>query len=163
VAHEWLVAETPQNVEITAGRRIGMGMINTITHRVTQLRRVDDYIAGRELSPLIERELRATARLRGEAAYTHEVGRALLRAVAELCQLAGWVTVDAEAPQRAARYLTLGVHAAHAAGDRPTAANLVPTLSYQVANLGDPHEAVLLARSAIAGTRGHASATTRAL
>jgi ATP/maltotriose-dependent transcriptional regulator MalT len=87
----------------------------------------------------------------------------LLNAVAELCQLVGWVTVDAGAPERAAHYLVLGVHAAHAAGDRSTAANLVSTLSYQVANLNDPHEAVLLARSAAAGARGHASATTRAL
>jgi tetratricopeptide (TPR) repeat protein len=39
----------------------------------------------------------------------------------------------------------------------------VSTLAYQVANLDDPHEAVLLARSAATGTRGHASATTRAL
>ncbi|MGH3989881.1 MAG: hypothetical protein ACRDTZ_21600 [Pseudonocardiaceae bacterium] len=55
------------------------------------------------------------------------------------------------------------MHAAHTAGDRPTAANLVSTLSYQVASLDDPHEAVLLARSAATGAREHASTTTRAL
>ncbi|MGH3935900.1 MAG: helix-turn-helix domain-containing protein [Pseudonocardiaceae bacterium] len=163
LAHEWLVAEAPQTVEITTGRRIGMSMVNTVTRRIAQLRRVDDFIAGRELRPLVERELRVTAGLLHEAAYTDQVGRALLSAIAELCQLAGWVLVDAGAPQRAARYLALGVRAAHAAGDRPTAANLVSTLSYQVANLGDPREATLLARSASAGGRGHASATTRAL
>ncbi|MGH3548957.1 MAG: helix-turn-helix domain-containing protein, partial [Pseudonocardiaceae bacterium] len=123
LVHEWLVTETPQTVEVTAGRRIGMGMVKTVTRRVAQLRRVDDFIAGRELQPLVEREVRATARLLREAAYTDQVGRALLSAVAELCQLAGWVTVDAGAPERAARHLALGVHAAHAAGDRPTAAN----------------------------------------
>ncbi|HEV7451345.1 MAG TPA: helix-turn-helix transcriptional regulator [Pseudonocardiaceae bacterium] len=163
LVHEWLAAEAPQTVEITAGRRIGMGMVDTVARRVAQLRRVDDFIAGRELQPLVERELRAAARLLHDAAYTDQVGRALLSAIAELCQLVGWVTVDAGAPQRAVRYLALGIHAAHAAGDRPTAANLVSTLSYQVANLDDPHEAVLLARSATAGARGHASATTRAL
>ncbi|MGH3768612.1 MAG: helix-turn-helix domain-containing protein [Pseudonocardiaceae bacterium] len=163
LVHEWLVTETPQTLEITVGRRIGMGMVDTVIRRVAQLRRVDDFIAGRELQPLVERELRATARLLREAAYTDQVGRALLSAVAELCQLAGWVTVDAGAPERAARHLALGVQAAHAAGDRPTAANLVSTLAYQVANRDDPREAVLLARSATAGARGHASATTRAL
>jgi transcriptional regulator with XRE-family HTH domain/tetratricopeptide (TPR) repeat protein len=163
LVHEWLVTETPQTVEITAGRRIGMAMVDTVARRVAQLRRVDDFIAGRELQPLIERELRATARLLREAAYSDQVGRALLSAVAELCQLAGWVTVDAGAPERAARHLALGVQAAHAAGDRPTAANLVSTLAYQVANRDDPHEAVLLARSATAGAQGHASATTYAL
>jgi tetratricopeptide (TPR) repeat protein len=163
LVHEWLVTETPQTVELTAGRRIGLSAVDTVTRRVAQLRRVDDFIAGRELQPLVERELRATARLLREAAYTDQVGRALLSAVAELCQLAGWVAVDAGAPERAARHLALGVHAAHAAGDRPTAANLVSTLAYQVANRDDPHEAVLLARSATTGAQGHASATTRAL
>jgi hypothetical protein len=163
LVHEWLAADAPQTVEITAGRRIGTGMVDTVARRVAQLRRVDDFIGGRELRPLVERELRLTAGLLREAAYTDQVGRALLSAVAELCQLAGWVTVDAGAPQRAARHLAVGVHTAHAAGDRPTAANLVSTLSYQVANLDDPQEAILLARSAAAGVRGHASATTRAL
>lgn len=163
LVHEWLVTETPQTVEITAGRRIGMAMVDTVTRRVAQLRRVDDFIAGRELQPLVERELRVTARLLREAAYTDQVGRSLLSAVAELCQLAGWVTVDAGAPERAARHLAVGMHAAHAAGDRPTAANLVSTLAYQVANRDDPHEAVLIARSAVTGARGYASATTRAL
>ncbi|MGH3812044.1 MAG: helix-turn-helix domain-containing protein [Pseudonocardiaceae bacterium] len=163
LVHEWLVTEPSQTVEITAGRRIGMGMVDAVTRRVAQLRRVDDFIAGRELQPLVERELCTTSRLLHEAAYTDQVGRGLLSAVAELCQLAGWVTVDAGAPQRAARHLALGVHAAHAAGDRPTAANLVSTLSYQVANLEDPREGVLLARSATTGARGHASATVCAL
>jgi transcriptional regulator with XRE-family HTH domain len=163
LVHEWLAADTPQTVEITGGRRIGLSMVDTVTRRIAQLRRVDDFIAGGELRPLVERELRATARLLRDASYTDQLGRALLGAVAELCQLAGWVTVDAGLPERAARHLALGVHAAHAAGDRPTAANLVSTLAYQVANLDDPREAVLLARSACAGARGHASATTRAL
>ncbi len=163
LAHQWLVAEPPQSVQVTAGRRIGAGMVDTVARRVAQLRRVDDYLAGRDLRPLVEQEMRATAALLRDAAYTDPVGRALLAAVAELCQLAGWVTADAGAPDDAARYLALGVHAAHAAGDRPTAANLVSTLSYQVANVGDPHEAVLLARSASSGARGHAGAATRAL
>ena len=163
LVHEWLVADTPQTVEITAGRRIGAGMVDTVTRRVAQLRRVDDHIGGRELRPLVERELRATAGLLRHAAYTDPVGRALLGAVAELCQLAGWVLADAAAPDAAARYHLLGVHAAHAAGDRSTAANLVSTLAYQVANIGDPREAVLLARSAQSGARPHASATMRAL
>ncbi|MGH3977697.1 MAG: helix-turn-helix domain-containing protein [Pseudonocardiaceae bacterium] len=163
LVHEWLVAEPPQTVEITAGRRVGAGMAETVARRVAQLRRVDDYIAGRDLRPLVERELAVTGALLHEAAYTDAVGRALLAAVAELCQLAGWVAADAGAPERATRYHLLGVHAAHAAGDRPTAANLVSTLAYQVANIGDPHEAVLMSRSAVSGIGGHATATTRAL
>lgn len=49
------------------------------------------------------------------------------------------------------RYHVAGVRAAHAAGDRASAANLISTLSYQTANTGDPRRAVLLARSALSG------------
>jgi transcriptional regulator with XRE-family HTH domain len=120
LVHEWLTAETPQTVEITAGRRIGRGMVDTVTRRVAQLRRVDDFIAGRELRPLVERELRLTAGLLREAAYTDQVGRALLSAIAELCQLAGWVTVDAGAPE-GSLYLIAGQHQAAQAAPLLTA------------------------------------------
>ena len=82
------------------------------------------------------RQLRADAGLSLAGLAQHQrVGRALLGAVAELCQLVGWVLADAAAPDAAARYHLLGVHAAHTAGARPTAANLVSTLAYQVANM----------------------------
>jgi hypothetical protein len=53
--------------------------------------------------------------------------------------------------------------AAHAAGNAPLGANLISTLSYQLANTGDPREAVALAHTAAAGARQAASATTLAL
>ena len=87
------------------------------------------------------RQLRADAGLSLAGLAQHQrVGRALLGAVAELCQLVGWVLADAAAPDAAApdaaaRYHLLGVHAAHTAGARPTAANLVSILAYQVANM----------------------------
>jgi transcriptional regulator with XRE-family HTH domain len=46
LAHEWLVAEPPQIVEVRAGRRIGEGLARKIEGRVAQLRRMDDFIGG---------------------------------------------------------------------------------------------------------------------
>ena len=159
---ERLAAPMPQTVEIASGRRVGTALVDTVARRVAQLRKADDYLGGRDLWPLIERELRATAGIVRDAAYPDPLGRGLLTAVAELCQLAGWVAVDAGAPARAARCHLLGVHAAHAAGDRACAANLVSTLSYQVANEGDPRESIELATAA-ASAGPHVSAATRAL
>lgn len=151
LVHQWLVADSPQRLELRAGRRVGRALVDRLTRRVDLLRRLDDVLAGRDLSMVVERELRDTAAVLGEGAYTDEIGRQLYRATAELAQLAGWVNADAGQPERAARQLVAGVHAAHAAGDRAVAANLISTLSYQVANTGDPGSAVLLARSAAAG------------
>jgi hypothetical protein len=61
------------------------------------------------------------------------------------------------------RLYLLGVRAAHAGGDAAGAADNLSSLAYQVANVGHPAEAVTLARSAYAGARHDATATTRAL
>src|SRR5690348_7837450 len=47
LAHEWLVADKPQLVELDAGRRIGDSLVSTAEHRVIQLRRADDFVSGR--------------------------------------------------------------------------------------------------------------------
>jgi len=100
---------------------------------------------------------------RADAAYGEALGRRLLTAAGELCQLAGWVADDAGLHALARRAYAAGVRTAHAAGNAPLGANLISTLSYQLANTGDPREAVALAHTAAAGARRTASATTLAL
>lgn len=163
LAHEWLVVEPPQVVEVRAGRLVGDGLVSKVERRVAQLRRMDDFVAGGDLHELVERELRTTAGLLHEAAYSEALGKRLLTAIGELCQLAGWATGDAGDYPAAARYYSVGVKAAHAAGDTPLAANLISTLAYQVCNVGSPREAVLLAQTAVTGASRHATPTTRAL
>jgi transcriptional regulator with XRE-family HTH domain len=163
LVHEWLIAEPPQVVELRAGRRIGEGLVRTIEGRVEQLRRMDDFVGGGDLHSLVAAELRTTLTLLRDATYTEALGRRLLTAIGELCQLAGWVADDADLHALARRYYTAGVRAAHAAGDTPLGANLISTLSYQLANIGNPHEAVALAHTASVGARHTASAATLAL
>jgi transcriptional regulator with XRE-family HTH domain len=163
LVHEWLLAEPPQVVELRAGRRIGEGLVRAVEGRVEQLRRMDDFVGGGDLHGLVAAELRATLALLRDAAYPEALGRRLLTAVGELSQLAGWVADDADLHALARRYYTAGVRAAHAAGNAPLGANLISTLSYQLANTGDPREAVALAHTAAAGARHAASATTLAL
>lgn len=163
LVHEWLVVEPPQLVEVAAGRSIGDGLVAKVEHRVAQLRRMDDFVAGGDLHELVERELSTTSGLLREAAYSEVLGRRLLIAIGELCQLAGWVTGDAGNYPVAARYYSVGVKAAHAAGDAPLAGNLISTLAYQVSNVGNPREAVLLAQTADTGAKRQATPKTRAL
>lgn len=154
LVHEWLVVEPPQLVELHAGRRIGDALMSKVERRIAELRRIDDFMAGGDLHRLVEQELHATATLLRYGSYTEALGRRLLVAIGELCQLAGWVFSDAGLHERAAHVYLAGIKAGHAADDRGLAGNLVSTLSYQVANVGDPREATLLAQSAVAGTRG---------
>jgi tetratricopeptide (TPR) repeat protein len=163
LAHQWLITDPPHLVDIRAGRRIGGHLAAQLEQRVIQLRRLDDHLGGGDLAALVETELADTIRLLAEASYTDDIGRRLLVVVGELAQLAGWTLSDAGAHQAAARAYLTGVHAAHAAGDTPLAANLLSSLSYQVANVGKPADAVLLARSAERGARQTATPRTQAL
>lgn len=153
LVHEWLVGEPPQLVELHAGRRIGDTLVCKVERRIADLRRIDDFVAGGDLHRLVEQELHATTALLSRGSYTETLGRRLLVAVGELCQLAGWVFSDAGLHERAPHVYLAGIRAAHAADDRGLAGNLVSTLSYQVANVGDPREPTLLAQSAVAGTK----------
>jgi hypothetical protein len=85
-----------------------------------------------------------------------------LVAVGELAQLAGWVASDAGHYVEAERVYLSGVTAASAAEDPVLAGQLLSSLSYQMANVGDPADASLLARSAVKGANG-ASPVVRTL
>ena len=163
LAHEWLAADKPQLIELNVGRRIGDSLVATTEHRVIQLRRADDFVSGRTSHGPVHQELQATTRLLDEAALTEDQTRRLLTATGELAQLAAWVAADAGLYKQAARYTEGGVLAAHAADNEPLAANVISTLSYQLANTGNPRQAALLARTAYAGARHSATATTKAL
>lgn len=163
IAHEWLVTEPPQLFELRAGRRIGDDTVARVEERLRQLRRLDDHLGGEQTRHLVTAELAATAGLLRDAAYTEAVGRRLLTAVGELCQLAGWVAADSGRPAEARRHYLDGVRAAHAAGDRAGGANNLSSLAYLTANTGDPREAVTLARTAATGAVRERSATATAL
>jgi len=108
-------------------------------------------------------ELTATVCLLSEGTLTDQQARRALTAIGELAQLGAWVAADAGLLDEAARYVRGGVLAARGADNAPLAANLISTFSYQVANAGDPNEAVVLARTAYQGGRSGATPLGRAL
>jgi tetratricopeptide (TPR) repeat protein len=123
----------------------------------------EDHVGGLDTRDMVAVDLAATADLLREGSYTEATGRRLLSAVSELCQIAGWIASDAGRHDEARNLYLAGARAAHAAGDAPGAASNLSSLAYQIANVGDPREAVLLARSAYRGAEHEATAATRAL
>lgn len=154
VAHEWLVADTPAERHTVAGRRVGPSLASELERRVIDLRHLDDVIGGGDLIPLVRRELTDAERVVNESSYTEDTGRRLLTVVGELAQLAGWVASDAGQYTEAQQVYLSGVSAAQDAGNRALAGQLLSSLSYQMANVGDPADAALLARSAVKGANG---------
>ncbi|WP_020644859.1 helix-turn-helix domain-containing protein [Amycolatopsis balhimycina] len=153
VAHEWLVADTSASVHRSSGRRVGESFAAEVEQRVIDLRQLDDTIGGGDLSPLVRRELAETSAVVRCASYSESVGRRLLVAVGELSQLAGWVASDAGYYLEAQQTYLAGVAAAQDAGDQTLAGQLLSSLAYQMANVGDPADAALLAKTAVKGAR----------
>lgn len=151
IAHEWLVEDSPAAAHRASGRRVGPSLAEELEQRVIELRYLDDSIGGRDLFPLVDKELTETSQVVREASYDEQTGRRLLTAVGELAQLAGWTASDAGQYADAQRIYLDGVSAASTAGQRVLAGQLLSSLSYQVANVGKPADAALLARTAVAG------------
>lgn len=162
VAHEWLVAESPMAAHVRAGRRVGGSLADELDERVVELRHLDDVVSSRDLLPAVLKELGEVEALVGSASFAEQVGRRLFTAVGELAQLAGWIASDAGRCADAQRLYLSGVGASEAAGDRVLGAQLLSSLSYQLANVGNPRDAALLARTAVRGADG-ASPVVRAL
>lgn len=144
-------------------RRIGPETIAGLRTRIHALRLADDVIAGGDLLTPAVREFEAATRLHRESHYSPEVGRALLGAIGELAQIAGWIASDAGQHERAERIYRLGVSAAREAADRTLAANLIGCLAYQTTNVADPKTGLALAASALDEAADHAPPRARAL
>jgi hypothetical protein len=78
-----------------------------------------------------------------------QVARRLLSAVADLAQLAGWMSYDLHMQATAQRYCLLGMHVARDAGDRPQVARLVYCLAPQMIELGRYADALDLAEAGL--------------
>jgi hypothetical protein len=147
-----------RNVRMPIGQAVHRDQVRT-----SHLRRMDDFIGGRDSFAIVTREVDATAALLREGHLTEPIRSALLAALAELCQLACRVLDDAGRHDEATRYYVVGERAAEAAGDLPLTADLLSTLRDSRANTGNTEDAVLLARSAAITGQSHAPPVGRAL
>ncbi|WP_174521799.1 MULTISPECIES: transcriptional regulator [unclassified Pseudonocardia] len=154
--------DTPAIVHSRSGRRVGDSLASALEVRVIELRHLDDVVGGADLAPAVLRELGDARSVVREGSYTRATGRRLLTVVGELAQLAGWVASDSGRHVEAQRVYLSGVSAADCAGNSSLAGQLLSSLSYQIANVGSPADAALLARSAVAGAHD-ATPVVRAL
>ncbi|GGL96683.1 hypothetical protein [Micromonospora yangpuensis] len=129
--------------------------------RLAELRRLDDLSGGAELSGIGFSWLRRVARASSEATPVDR--RRLLPVLAETAQLCGWLAADAGAPTDALEAYRFGLRAAGAAGDPALAGHLLGSASHLLASVGDPHGALVLARTGYAGCHTVASPRLRAL
>src|SRR5205814_5488854 len=106
---------------------------------------------------LVGDQLRYVTGLIENRRYGESVGRRLHGTAAELLRLGGWLAFDSGRHALAQRHWIAAMHAAHAAGDRAIAANILGFMSCQAKDLGQTQEAITLAETARAGYPGASS------
>ncbi|MFI9507311.1 hypothetical protein [Nocardia sp. NPDC052566] len=154
-AHQWLLAteEAPDLAHSGGTRRIQISTVDELDLMAGGLRRLDDHGDGDSLLPVVRAHLRHVVELLESGTYTNTVGRRLYSIAGELLRLAGWLCFDSGAHARAQRCWLAALRAAHVAGDRALAANVIGCMSCQAKDIGEVDQAVTLAESALAGYR----------
>jgi hypothetical protein len=92
-----------------------------------------------------------------------QVGRQFFSTVADLAQLAGWMSYDLELHATAQRYFLLAIHLARDAGDRPQVSRMLYCLARQMIDLERYREALDLAQTGVYAIRRSATPKTTAL
>jgi transcriptional regulator with XRE-family HTH domain len=146
----------------------GRDVLGFLEARLGRLRRADDLLGGVELAGRVDRRLRQVIPVLKKIG--HESGGSgntlrvwALRLIAGYAQLAGWVQADAGNGMAAKRAYRVGLKAAAVAGDRELGAHVLGSLSSLSLDGGNAHEALLVARTGLAGITGSGSSLLRAL
>ncbi|MFI7304947.1 helix-turn-helix domain-containing protein [Micromonospora aurantiaca] len=125
------------------------------------LRHWDDLLGGGDLAGHGARRLRHA--VRGYRRAGPAGRRAMLPALAESAQLAGWLAADAGDPGGGLVAYRMALRAAVAAGQPPLAGHVLASASHLLADAGDPAGALVLARIGYAAARATATPGLRAL
>lgn len=156
LAHEWLVNNHPIDRHRDAGDRLGTSLITELEQRMIDLRLADDTMNGDQLLPIVMRDLTAATEAAKTCSYTTDTGTRLGRIIAELHQLAGWITFNSADYHRSEQLYTTGAKTARDIGDDTMVAWMISGIAYQKITIGDPAnltDAHLLAATAITGLK----------
>ena len=157
----WLVdpGQRPDS-ENTSGVRIGLADVVRFRATVEMFGQLDDRFGGGHGRQALIQYLHTDASRLLHGRYSGDVGRALFAAAAEATLLAAWMCYDS-APESALaqRYFIQALALAEAGDDRLLGASILDAMSHQATYTGRFSEAANLARAAMAGTRGIATAT----
>ncbi|MFI2350995.1 carph-isopro domain-containing protein [Streptomyces sp. NPDC019443] len=153
-----LLAVVAQYLDGTAGRgqyasrmmpAIGVDpLVDQVEQHLPMLQMLDDEHGGARHLPYVGAQFRAVGLLIHEGGHSPAVASRLIRALAEIGQLAGWMAFDAADHGLAQRYFATALRAAHQVNDLPLCAHILGDLSFQAASRGHPADAIALGEAA---------------
>ncbi|MEV4624171.1 helix-turn-helix domain-containing protein [Asanoa sp. NPDC049573] len=169
LAHTWLTSASDETVLIgpapappAGAARPTRSSLAEVAARLAAARRLDDVLGGTDLAATT-RALAAAAAHATCSPSGAVPTRKAARLRAEVAQLRGWTLGDAGDAAGALSAYRTALGEAAVAGDRPLAGHVLGSASHLLAGSGDAAPALLLARTAYAGSRRALSASGRAL
>jgi hypothetical protein len=148
-ALRWFTVDGHADLAKTGDRPVGQPDIDMIREMTRTFRQLDNQYGGGGVREMVVRYLASeVGPLLRRGRFDHMTGRALLGAVAEATQLAGWMAYDSGQHGLAQRYLIQALDLAGTAGDEPLGAQILAAMSHQATYLGNTGSAIDLARAA---------------
>jgi transcriptional regulator with XRE-family HTH domain len=160
----WLIDRSRQpDSEMARGVRIGTADVDRFRTTVNLFTQLDDRFGGGHARQALVQYLSTDADRLLHGRFSDSVGRALFSATAEATLLAAWMSYDsAPGSSLAQRYFIQALALAQAGNDRLLGASILDAMSHQATYTGRFGEAADLARAAMTGSQGIATATLTA-
>jgi hypothetical protein len=154
-----------RTASVPAGR-IGEPVVDQVEHNLPLLQQLDDDHGGVRHLAYVGAQFRSVGLVVKEQHFSEAARIRLIRALAEIGQLAGWMAFDAGNHGLAQRYFSTALRAAHDVDDQLLGAHILADMSFQAASRGDASTAVRLADRARDASKHsaivHASVMSRA-
>ncbi|MBC9717817.1 transcriptional regulator [Streptomyces sp. TRM66268-LWL] len=162
-----LLAVVSQYLDGTAGRGpFSPGLTETgvdplvaqVEQNLPLLQQLDDEHGGARHLPYVGAQFRSVGLLLHEGGLSDTATVRLIRALAEIGQLAGWMAFDSADHGLAQRYFVTALRAAHQVNDRALCAHILADMSFQAASRQHPADAVALGEAAHRASEGGTAA-----
>ncbi|MCP2323552.1 hypothetical protein HDA40_002059 [Hamadaea flava] len=124
-------------------------LVEQIEQTIPMLQRLDDAKGGAANLAYIGAQVRAVAVVLREHRGSDATRRQLLHAMTDLCQLAGWMAIDASENGLSQRYLFTALRTAHSSNYASMAGHILADLSGQATLMGAGADAVDLGQAAV--------------
>ncbi|MDX8028814.1 helix-turn-helix domain-containing protein [Lentzea sp. BCCO 10_0856] len=129
--------------------------------RTARLRRLDNYLGGRDTYSLYASELASTKAYVKSVSCTPKMRTALVSVISEQAQMTGWAAFDAGMQAEATRHYRDSLKAAKEAKDDVLAGNALAFLAYQEVSTSGPN--ISLAEASFTAAEKDATPKVRAL
>ncbi|WP_405988436.1 carph-isopro domain-containing protein [Streptomyces sp. NBC_00986] len=123
-------------------------LVAQVEQNLPLLQLLDDANGGARHLPYVGAQFRAVGLLLHEGGLSAEATIRLIRAFAEIGQLAGWMAFDSAHHGLAQRYFVTALRAAHQVNDRQLCAHILADMSFQASSRRHSADAIALGEAA---------------